>query len=106
MSTVTVPPASAEPEMIGVVVVTITRSVGDVTTGAAGGTVSTVKLRGPEALLLPAASAVWTVTPWSPWLNGAVGVKVQRPVAFTAAVPATTPSRSTITVPPRPPNPR
>ena len=63
METVTVLLASAEPEMMGLAVLTNAPLAGATTTGAAGATESTVKKTELETgLVLPAESVAWAET--------------------------------------------
>ncbi|MNC19808.1 hypothetical protein D3C75_677470 [compost metagenome] len=74
--------------------------------GAAGGSVSRVKLMVPEAgLLLPAASLSVTLTEWSGVVNGVPGVKLQVPSARTVVVPIGSPLSRIVMVSPAVPVP-
>jgi hypothetical protein len=98
-ATVTVLWASAVPEMTGVEVFTTAPLTGVTTTGAEGATVSTVKERELEAgPVLPTASVALAVTAWVPCESAVLGVKLQLPEPSASAVPATVPSKATVTV--------
>ncbi len=97
--TVTVLWASAVPERTGVVALTNAPLAGVSTTGAEGATVSTLKELGLETgLVLPAASVARAVAEWSPCESAVLGVKLQWPELSASAVPATIPSKDTVTV--------
>ena len=90
---------SAVPAIVGVAFVVVLPSAGAVTTGAAGASVSTVKLLGVDTgLVLPAGSVAAAVTVCKPSLNGAAGVQLQLPSAFAVVVQSGTPPSLTVTL--------
>ncbi|EAU68165.1 Pea-VEAacid family [Stigmatella aurantiaca DW4/3-1] len=97
--TLMVLPGSPVPLYVGVESLMSEPLAGVVTTGAAGATVSTVKVFVLETgLVLPAASVAVAFTVCGPSASGAVGVRVQLPLAFAVAVPTDVPSTMTLTV--------
>jgi len=96
-ATATTLPASAVPEISGCDVLML--AGGPKSTGAAGATVSTTKVRtGEEALVLPAASVAVALTVCVPWASGVADVKLQSPEALAVTVPPTPPSTLTSTM--------
>ncbi len=104
--TVTVLPASAVPVIVGVLSLVLKVSVGVITTGAAGATVSTVTATGVLAgLVLPAGSVAVGVRVCGPLVKGVLGVQVQLPAPSTTAVQTVVAPSFTVTVLPGSPVP-
>jgi hypothetical protein len=97
--TVTVLPGSAVPAMVGVGLAVVLPSAGDVTTGAAGAVLSTVKFLGVlTGLVLPAGSVAVAVTVCGPSLKGVLGEQDQLPPASATAVQSVVVPSFTVTV--------
>ena len=94
--TVTVLPGSAWPLTGGVAVPTV--PVGELTLGATGAAVSTVKLRVVGGLVLPAGSVAVTKAVLGPSVRAVVGVQVQVPLSGTVVLHTGTPPTVTVTV--------
>jgi hypothetical protein len=95
---VTVEPASAVPEYVGVVSLVVLPLAGAVTTGAAGATVSTVMFTGLLGGVVPFALVAVAVMTCGPLLRSADGVHEKAPVPLDVVVQTGTPSTNTVTV--------
>jgi hypothetical protein len=94
----TVPPGSPVPVKTGVGSVMTVPLMGPVTTGGAGGMVSTVTTTTVGSLSWPAPSPATTWISASPSGIGVVGVQVQLPLGSATAVQSTVPVGSSVTV--------
>lgn len=96
--TVTVTPGSAVPMTGGLLLPVKAPGAGAVTTGAAGGTVSTVNGRGVAGLVLPAASVAVALAVCGPSTSGSAGVQFQLPLESVKAVHSVALPSLTVTV--------
>ncbi len=97
--TLTVLPGSAVPLSVGVLSPVVLPAVGEITVGAAGAVLSTVKLRVGEVTLPPPESVTVAIRLCGPLPSAVLGVQLQLPLASTVVVQIVVPPSFTTTVP-------